>query len=96
MPGTSRYTRDKQAYQGQTGIPRTSRHTRDKQAYQGQAGIPGTSRYTRDKQAYQVMSENREFEKTILHICETRNDSLAVLVKGRIAYANDLHSADAI
>ena len=55
-----------------------------------------TPRERRDKKAYQVMSKNREFDKTILQICEKRNDSWASSVKGRIAYTNDLHAADAV
>ena len=49
-----------------------------------------TQREGRDKKAYQVVSKRREFDKTVLQICETRNDSLALSVKGRIAKTNDL------
>ena len=34
--------------------------------------------------------------KTILQICEKRNDLWALSVKSRIAYANDLHAVDAV
>ena len=55
-----------------------------------------TQRERRDKKAYQVMSKNQEFDKTILQTCEKRNDLWALTVKGRIAYANDLHTAGAV
>ena len=42
------------------------------------------------------MSKNREFDNTILQTCEKRNDLWTLSVKGRIAYANDLHAADAV
>ena len=47
----------------------------------------------RDRKAYMVMSKNREFE---LEVCEKRTDDLAVSVKGRVSFANDLHAADAV
>ena len=43
-----------------------------------------------------MMSKNRESDKTILQTCEKRNDLWTLSVKGRIAYANDLHAADAV
>ena len=42
------------------------------------------------------MSKNREFDKTILQTYEKRIDLWTLSVKGRIAYANDLHAADAV
>eukprot|EP00794_Sanderia_malayensis_P002071 gene2071-2348_t len=57
---------------------------------------PVSERDKRDKKAYQVMCKNCEFDISILKICEQRNDSWAVSVKGRIAYVNDLHSKDAV
>ena len=57
---------------------------------------PVTERDKRDSKAYQVMCKNREFDISILKVCEQRNDPWAVSVKGRIAYVNDLHSEDAV
>ena len=57
---------------------------------------PVTERDKRNSKAYQVMCKNREFDISILKICEQRNDPWAVSVKGRIAYVNDLHSEDAV
>ena len=42
------------------------------------------------------MLKNREFDKTILQTSEKRNDLWTLSVKGRIAYANDLHAADTV
>ena len=42
------------------------------------------------------MSKNREFDLSILKVCEERNDLWAMEVKGRIAFSNDLHSEDAM
>ena len=55
-----------------------------------------TEREKRDNKAYQVMSKNREFDLSILKVCEERNDPWAMEVKGRIAFSNDLHSEDAM
>ena len=41
-----------------------------------------------------MMSKNREFDLSILKVCEECNDLWAMEVKGRIAFSNDLHSED--
>ena len=50
----------------------------------------------RANKAYQVMCKNREFDSSILKVCEQRNDLWAMDVKGCIAFVNDLHSEDAV
>ena len=57
---------------------------------------PITEREKRANKAYQVMCKNREFDSSILKVCEQRNDLWAMEVKGRIAFVNDLHSEDAV
>ena len=42
------------------------------------------------------MSENREFDKKVLDVCDKRNDALAISVKGRIRFTTDLHAANAV
>lgn len=37
-----------------------------------------------------------EFQKSIEQICDERNDEWAIRIKGRIAFARDLHAADAV
>ena len=41
------------------------------------------------------MSENREFDKKVLEVCDKRNDALAISVK-RIRFTTDLHAADVV
>ena len=55
-----------------------------------------TTRQKERRTAYQVMSKFREFDKSVLQICEKRADDLAQVVKGRLAFVNDLHSEDAV
>ena len=57
---------------------------------------PVSEREIRERKGYQVMSKNREFDISILKVCEQRIDELSVSVKGRITFANDLHAADAV
>ena len=57
---------------------------------------PVTEREKYKKLGFQVISKNRDFDISILKICEERSDAWALSVKGRIAYVNDLHSEDAV
>ena len=50
----------------------------------------------RDHKAFQVMSKNRKFDKKVLELCDKRNDTLAIEVKGRIRFTTDLHAAEAV
>ena len=45
-----------------------------------------TTRQKERRTAYQVMSKFREFDKSVLQICEKRADDLAQVVKGRLAF----------
>ena len=42
------------------------------------------------------MSENREFDKKVLEVCDKRNHALAISVKRRIRFTTDLHAADVV
>ena len=42
------------------------------------------------------MCKNREFDSSILNVCEQRNDPWAMEVEGRTAFVNDLHSEDGV
>ena len=42
------------------------------------------------------MSNNREFDKKVLQVCDKRNDAIAISVKGRIRFTTHLHVADAV
>ena len=53
-------------------------------------------REKRTNKDYQVMCKNREFDSSILKVCEQRNALWAMEVEGRTAFTNDLHSEDAV
>ena len=55
-----------------------------------------TEREFRDHKAFQLMSKNREFNRNVVEVCDKRNGTLAISVKGRIRFTTDLHTADTV
>ena len=45
-----------------------------------------TEREFRDQKAFQLTSKNREFDKKVLEVCDKRNGSIAISIKGRIRF----------